>query len=54
MNAKLDPKRIIATNIRTTAELLDEWRDDYAETYPKHRLSFNVWLIERIQEGRKQ
>lgn len=52
MITKQDPQRIIATNIRTTAALLEEWREEYANTYPAHRLSFNAWIIELVQRGR--
>lgn len=51
MNSTVNPKRIIATNIRTTAEQLDAWRDLYATTYPAHRLSFNAWAIQAIEHG---
>jgi hypothetical protein len=51
MNAAIDPNRILATNIRTTATVLDAWRDRYATTYPDHRLSFNAWLISMIERG---
>ena len=51
MNSTVNPKRIIATNIRTTAEQLDGWRDLYATTYPAHRLSFNAWAIAMLEEG---
>lgn len=52
MIAKQDPQRVIATNIRTTVELLEEWREEYANTYAAHRQSFNAWVIELVQRGR--
>ena len=56
MNAKADPQRIIATNIRTTAAMLAQWKDDHAQAYgmpgDTYRQSFNAWIVEMIQRGR--
>ena len=51
MNSTINPDRIIATNIRTTAKQLEAWRDLYATTYPTHRLSFNAWMVAMHERG---
>ena len=36
------------TTIRMPKEVLAQLKDQYANTYALHRLSFNAWLVERL------
>ena len=53
MNAKTDPKRIIATLVRMPADELEqvqaEHAADFAKPGPTYRQSFNAWLVRRIK-----
>jgi hypothetical protein len=35
--------------IRVPADLLAQLREQYAQTYPLHRMSWNTWLISRLR-----
>lgn len=35
--------------IRFPAEMFQQLKNDHAETFAEHRLSFNAWLLRRIQ-----
>jgi hypothetical protein len=35
--------------IRVPADLLAQLREQHAQTYPLHRMSWNTWLISRLQ-----
>ena len=37
------------TTIRMPRALLDQFRERHAATYAEHRLSFNGWILSRIQ-----
>lgn len=42
----LTPK---AVSLRLPAAMLKSWKDEHARTYELHRMSFNTWLISRVQ-----
>ena len=37
------------TTLRMPLALWQQIKDEYASTYPQHRLSLNKWLVKRIQ-----
>jgi len=41
--------KAVAYTIRLPKIILAQLKDRHAETYAVHRLSFNAWLISRIQ-----
>ena len=43
------PGHRATTTIRMPAEILQQLRDEYRRTYVEHGLSFNSWLLSRIQ-----
>ena len=42
----LTPKGV---SLRLPAAMLKTWKDEHARTYALHRMSFNTWLISRVQ-----
>ena len=38
------------TKLRMPQALMKELREEYAQTYAEHRLSFNAWLLVRITD----
>ena len=40
-------------HIRLSDELAQQLRDEYAQTYAQHQLSFNRWIVRRLQEDRR-
>ena len=38
-----------AISLRLPATMLSLWQDEHARTYELHRMSFNTWLISRVQ-----
>jgi hypothetical protein len=40
--------------IRLPAKLYKELKNRYAETYPKHRLSFNSWLVDVMESSQRK
>ena len=39
---------MIQITLRLPPETLKALRDEHAQTYPEHRLSFNAWLLARL------
>lgn len=39
--------------LRLPADALAALKDAHAESYPKHRLSFNAWMLAVIEQGSK-
>lgn len=37
--------------IRLSEELFARLREEHAQSYPQHRLSFNRWLLRLIESG---
>ena len=38
--------------IRLPEALWDSLHEEYAQTYPTHRLSMNAWLVKRLEESK--
>ena len=50
MTAESDAsKRTVSTLLRMSPDKLDELREKHASTRHVHRLSFNAWLLSRIE-----
>ena len=49
MNAPHDAQ----TTLRMPRALLDQLKDRWAASFDQHRLSFNAWLIEILEENTK-
>mgnify|MGYP001579502231 FL=1 len=41
----------VAVKLRLPPALARDLKEQYAQTYPQHRLSFNAWLVELLADG---